>query len=1198
MQRAPQRPGSSQARAQSSHGRPTTAGGANHQRGAGKAQTPPSEDPSHQRRQDKIAQREDPYFIHSIGGRIHPRAPSAQTSVKRQPTKKEGSGEDDLYAFSNEAMFLHDIPNMRAPSLKTFTVPVPTPAVPRARLVHPLRPSSGLHRPQPDLNSGTPVENTPMPNEEEVEPTSLDDASEIPSTVNPSSRPTTAKVRPGTAGTRPGTAGTARRPGTASTTRADEYDELIQEAIRSATQHPPETPAPPVAPDDEADIRAMKTVEDVISFFSSHNRVYTPVKFVYMHLRKPQPGEKYRPYELRVVPRGQHNPNDYYVLSASGVVHMHMGQPSEVVSLSAFMKEAALFNTISKIKFFSRYIILKAFAQWRRNIRAKLFCETRRKMCRHFFISKNSFCGSLIGIKKIAMDLAIQPLVRYPGNREGLTKDRFLVMMSEQKSDTAEAFRATSETIEQKLVSVVERVTQRAEVPDLESPEALQQYLMALEEEDAKAQGKSLNKKTISMVKLRQNINTRMQHLKAAMDDFSRLPALIRLVDAICAEALFSNALFSMAALNQELLRRDDEKQLFFLTAVHFQTKEGVGFNPPAEEMVNMYKEICSEVIASVANVNRIVTSKMFRPHFGQMVPRTFNLSQVLKSDRRVVNIIASGTKLFMSDFAEAAQATKHFTKNRRWFAYVSEDWPTLRQQWDDRTATEQKNKDFLKSLEGALTTDDFREVFKQTEEAFLQIKEMVLMRRGCLVITSTVVSDFLQSKLRDIQAEVRQRLLSVASQRLERISVTLNARIKILMDRPQTLPKYANFVVALNGIADDTTEMMAAADDVEGMYEVGETYGCESQDAARRELVLGGAHAQNPGNSVRDRYEGAVSEAKEFKDNTMKDMARKLDTEIDAVTDQIDSTSVMIDSPQLNAYTTDISEVMEYLGGVKESLTNCEGKVKTYLEWQKLFNLPRMDTEPLEKLKKMHSDMKQLWETINEWTQLQTNTYVTPVAQADVEGYANRVGELWVLSKELQRRHHNEAADRMEEQLREEKSNMLIIKALGNKNLKKEHWMRILMNQQRAYDPSLSLDSLKQLKLFDMQYREVILEQSAIANGEAEIQNSLDAVRGRWEHTDFAVKPFRDSKDTFILDDVAEIVQQVEEDQLVLQSCMANRYAGGIRPRIEEWDKNLAKLATVIDEWVYVQGAWMYLEFIFSSEDIKKQLPTEAALF
>ena len=67
---------------------------------------------------------------------------------------------------------------------------------------------------------------------------------------------------------------------------------------------------------------------------------------------------------------------------------------------------------------------------------------------------------------------------------------------------------------------------------------------------------------------------------------------------------------------------------------------------------------------------------------------------------------------------------------------------------------------------------------------------------------------------------------------------------------------------------------------------------------------------------------------------------------------------------------------------------------------------------------------------------------------------------------------------------------------------------------------------------------------------------------------------------------------------QVTIQTCLASRYVKNIRPRVEEWDKALARCWDVIDEWVACQKAWMYLEFIFSSDDIKRQLPEESRKF
>ena len=76
------------------------------------------------------------------------------------------------------------------------------------------------------------------------------------------------------------------------------------------------------------------------------------------------------------------------------------------------------------------------------------------------------------------------------------------------------------------------------------------------------------------------------------------------------------------------------------------------------------------------------------------------------------------------------------------------------------------------------------------------------------------------------------------------------------------------------------------------------------------------------------------------------------------------------------------------------------------------------------------------------------------------------------------------------------------------------------------------------------------------------------------------------------------EIRQCLEDNILILQTVGGSKYARSIKTRVAQWESDLNLISDVMDVWMQVQRKWIYLESIFSSEDIKLQLPEEAKKF
>jgi len=78
----------------------------------------------------------------------------------------------------------------------------------------------------------------------------------------------------------------------------------------------------------------------------------------------------------------------------------------------------------------------------------------------------------------------------------------------------------------------------------------------------------------------------------------------------------------------------------------------------------------------------------------------------------------------------------------------------------------------------------------------------------------------------------------------------------------------------------------------------------------------------------------------------------------------------------------------------------------------------------------------------------------------------------------------------------------------------------------------------------------------------------------------------------------VDDIYTTLDETMASINMILGSRYVKPIRNEAEVWKKNLMTLSKVLDNWIFLQKQWMYLENIFAAGDIRRQLQGEAVKF
>ena len=296
------------------------------------------------------------------------------------------------------------------------------------------------------------------------------------------------------------------------------------------------------------------------------------------------------------------------------------------------------------------------------------------------------------------------------------------------------------------------------------------------------------------------------------------------------------------------------------------------------------------------------------------------------------------------------------------------------------------------------------------------------------------------------------------------------------------------------------------------------------------------------------------------------------------------------------------------FLQKLTSEIEDLQKTAYTYRSYQKNFKVEVTKFDELEetigeiKLKEL------LWNSIEEWDVLFDEWKSMAFEKLEPEALnqlVNKYGKnAYQVEKGLP---PNLLVPKLKQRVDEMRLKMPMITDLRNPSLKKRHWD--IINQVIGYTPVVGaaaaaddeanrfdLNRLIRLNAFD--HAERIQEISGQASSEASLETILKKVEDSWKSLDFVVLPHKDSKDVFILGGTDEVQQNLDDSNINISTISSSRHVGPIRPRVEEWQKQLDLFGKTLEAWLNCQRSWLYLESIFSAPDIVRQLPSEAKMF
>lgn len=922
------------------------------------------------------------------------------------------------------------------------------------------------------------------------------------------------------------------------------------------------------------EVETLVTGEDAIGFFMKFGPS-CPVKSVYLKRKFSPASDVYRPYDLLVV-APQSAGDDHFVMSANGVVHIQVGEPSEFHSLADWMRDASAFNVCTAMRFFKFYLPRKVFGTWRANVRFNRYCKQRNAVRGGLFTWKPAFAAALIEIFAALSQLERIPLLLT--NAPRYTIASFLEAQASARGEAVKVIEKQVATVQSAIERVCADVVKRARAQDDEDEDAL----------DMKAKE---GHKIKSMAAARAEAARKAAALRAATEEEAMLGAFVRLVDYMTIETTAKLVISQTDAFLRDLTNPENRRIAsvgtdsragggIFLTAVRFDPNLGTMFDPPKDEFLAMSETVITEAVKACTSTPRILYARAFREYV-QELPTEGGPGNL--SAHTVANLLSLSPDFsrirqgiedkFVADFHAATAYVAIFDAVRPIYDYnLSLDFEGYRAK-EHTTYTLQRDMSRIKQWDLQLATMRMQD------------------SRGCLFIDSKKLKQELEPVTVNAMDNIKQLLLELARDKCKKTCEAFKARTKIAEARPMALDKFAGHVERVLGVKEVEVALAKDAAAVEDMYKLLQSY--EVKVSYEESVAL-----DDMKNAVAEFTEASRS-SDDFLEQRMPEMTRQLDVSIIKVTDSL---KYLADSMNEGLFVDDLQSppvVLEALEGVKGKLVGLEDQVKRFNKWQQLFGISSIEFKQLATAHKTFHQRHHLWSTLNDFD----NKYLVwtqgPLAAVDVEELARDVQVFQKTAFVLDKQVSDAISGQLKAKVADFKQYVGVITDLGNKNMRDRHWKKIYEECGQAWygnSPDRTLADLMAFNIFE--YPDLVTEVSGTASGEAQLEASLTKIIDAWSETTFTTKGYREQKHVYILGSLEEIMTQLEDHQVMLQTMMGSRYITGVRDQVEQWDKKLSLLSETIDEWIMCQKQWMYLETIFSAEDIQRQLPAEASKF
>ncbi|KAG2451278.1 hypothetical protein HYH02_003884 [Chlamydomonas schloesseri] len=926
-------------------------------------------------------------------------------------------------------------------------------------------------------------------------------------------------------------------------------------------------------------IPGINTGDDVVEFYGKFGQD-SPVKFFYCN-RAPE-GMRFRPYDLLVVRRQKIGP-EYFTVSATGVMRIKRGVQAEFTPLAEWVREKTLFDLISAIGFFRNYLTGRCFRRWLKAVRQKNFNKVRSKIQESLFLAKPTFCPHLVEIFAAVDEIRNTPFAS-SNQQLYLLQDYAELQVSTREHKAKPALEAIVEKVQKVLERVCREVQKQARLYQQSVRDQTElQDTTGVELLQGRNAGCARPMITIKREKIE-----RAQNFARVMREVTMLGAFIRLADYLFVEGVISRAVTTVEEVLDLLAapKSSADKQVsnkgVFTTIIGF-VPESITFTPDDSAVLEEVNNMMEGIIGLAQQAPRLIFMRAFTQYF-EGKPSGLNPASVIRASPYFGELRAAINNTVHEDYAAAREYVKLFEAYRMVYDF-------------GRTWSYEDYASKPKSLR-EIRRDMHKQREWRNELDRMKISNVV----GCLYVDSKSLRNDLMPITLTTLEKIKGLLLSMARDTCLSVLEDVNTRIALLQARPTALNEFMAYQVMHAKQVESKKAVLASVAQVDDMYDMLAAYEQKVpyQDAVKHDDLRESATT----------FVTELTTGKEFMADHKEGQMESLATNIARTHEELAAINASLNKGDYVNPDADAESVLADLESVLSQLRDLSTACDTYKEYQMLFELEPDSFTDLTAVEKEANAKYQLWKSLFDFMEKSHNWTEDPILdemgvqqmsieaiRAEVEDYAQRAYKMGKAAKE------DQVVVRLKDCIDDFKQIMPLVEELANPALKARHWEQIFKLIDADIPPNdngvgyapFSVRMLLQYNALDRY--EPIQTISGVASKEYSLEKVLEKMSKDWEGVEFRCIDYKDTG-TYILGGTDE-VQALLDDQIVkTQAMRASPYIKPLEVQATKWEAMLTTLQDMLDNWLTCQATWQYLEPIFSSPDILKQMPEEGDKF